>query len=101
MIDILLVMDHAAFRQPLALVLGAETDMAVIGDVGTLREARPFLARAAVVLLELEFVDGDATELVRDLAVVNHAGAALLLTPDHQHRALASAVPAGALGVAH
>ena len=46
MIRILLVDDHALFRQPLAFMLEREPDMTVAGQAGTLAEARQVIQSA-------------------------------------------------------
>ncbi|HVX29515.1 MAG TPA: hypothetical protein VHA53_03465 [Nitrolancea sp.] len=41
----MLVDDHTAFREPFAFMLNREPDLAVVGQVGTLAEARQFQDR--------------------------------------------------------
>ena len=46
-IRLLLIDDHVAFRMPLAILLEQEPDLTVIGQAGSLEEARPMVRRLA------------------------------------------------------
>jgi DNA-binding NarL/FixJ family response regulator len=68
MIRILLVEDHAIFRNALALLLGHEPDMKVVAQAGSLAEAREALDRCFdVAVLDLGLPDGDGRELIGEL----------------------------------
>ena len=101
MIRILLVDDHASAREPLALLLEREPDMAVVGQAGSLAEARTILARTGVdiAIVDLGLPDGDGVELIRDLRATNPYAAVLVLTAQTDRRRWAQAVEAGASGV--
>src|SRR4051794_39388704 len=49
-IRVVLVDDHLAFRQALAFVLLREPDITIIGQAGTVAEARPLLPEADIAL---------------------------------------------------
>jgi DNA-binding NarL/FixJ family response regulator len=99
MIRVVLVDDHLSFRQPLALVLMREPDLAITGQAGTLAEARPLLTEADIALIDLNLPDGEGVALIHDLHAVNPQASALVLTGDLGNLAMARAVEAGAAGV--
>ncbi len=102
MVRVLLVDDHASFRQPLAFVLGREPDLEVVGQAGSLAEARRALADAGgaeVALVDLGLPDGDGVDLIRELRAANPRGKAVALTESGDAVAAARAVEAGAVGV--
>jgi DNA-binding NarL/FixJ family response regulator len=102
-IRVLLVDDHASARQPLAILLDREPDIAVVAQAGSLAEARARLAEAEVAVdvavVDLGLPDGDGVELVRDLRATNPEGAVMVLTSSVDRRHHARAVEAGASGV--
>jgi DNA-binding NarL/FixJ family response regulator len=66
---VLIVEDHACFRQALGLILGWETDFGANTQAGSLAEARACLSggRAGGIdaaIIHLGLPDGDGTELV-------------------------------------
>jgi len=100
-IRVLLVDDHASFRQPLAFLLSREPDITVVGQAGTLAEARRLLRDIDVAVIDLALPDGDGVALIEELRAVNPRAAALVLTASTDRRHLARAVEAGAVGVLH
>jgi DNA-binding NarL/FixJ family response regulator len=100
---LLLVDDHAAFRQPLAFMLERESDMAVVAQAGSLTEARGMLTEVAsqidVALVDLRLPDGLGVEFVRELRGANPAAQSLVLTADLDRLHHARAIEAGATGV--
>ena len=101
MIRVLLVDDHASLRQSLAFLLAQEPDITVIGQAGSLAEARRMLEGVDVAIVDLRLPDGSGVELVRWLRAANSPSAALILTASHDRREHALAVQAGAAGVLH
>jgi RNA polymerase sigma factor (sigma-70 family) len=98
---VLLVDDHAAFRQPLAFMLNREPDIQVVGDAGSVAEARPFLHQADVVVLDLDLEDEAGVNLIGELRNVNPRAHAVVLTATRNQQELARAVEAGAVGILH
>lgn len=99
---VLLVDDHATLREPLALLMERETDLTVVGQAGSLGEARQALRAglvADVVVLDLNLPDGNGTDLVKELRTANPHGAVLILTASNYPSDQARAVQAGASGV--
>jgi DNA-binding NarL/FixJ family response regulator len=100
-IRVLLVDDHLSFRQPLAFMLMREPDITIIGQAGTVAEARPFLPEADIALIDLSLPDGEGVDLIHALHSVNPQAIALVLTGSASNVAMARAVEAGAAGVLH
>lgn len=102
-IGILLIDDHAAFRQPLAFMLELEPDLTVVAQAGSLSEAREVIAsRAAAIdlaLVDLRLPDGIGTDIVRELHEVNRKAHSVALTADADRLLHARALEAGASAV--
>jgi DNA-binding NarL/FixJ family response regulator len=101
MIRILLVDDHAAFRQPLAFMLEREPDLTVIGEAASLAEARRQVTKADVVIVDLVLPDGHGAELITEVMAAHPTTMVLVLSASHDAREQARAVEAGAAGVLH
>jgi RNA polymerase sigma factor (sigma-70 family) len=101
MIRVLLLEDHASFRHALAFMLERETDITVVGQAGTLAEARTMLAGIDVAVFDQHLPDGEAVGLIRDVHAANQRAAVLLLTASTDRLAAAGAVEAGADGILH
>ena len=100
---LLLVEDHASFRQTLALVFDQQPDFEVVAQAGTLGEARRVMRgrEADLGVIDLSLPDGEGTDLIKDLREANEDFAALLLTASLDRTDHARAVEAGAAGVVH
>ena len=101
MIAVVLVDDHASFREALALILDHEPDISVVGQAGRLDEARPLLRRADVALIDLGLAGQDGLQLLPELHDVNPRAAALIVTASASRSEMARAVALGAAGVLH
>ena len=96
---VLLVDDHAAFREPLAFMFDREPEFEVVAQAGSLSEARRDLEVIDLAVVDLDLPDGDGTELIGELRAVNPEGMVLVLTASVDREAYARAVEAGAAGV--
>ena len=96
---LLLVEDHASFRQTLALVFDQEPDFEVVAQAGSLAEARRVLDGIDLAVVDLSLPDGNGTELIGELRAANPHGMVLVLTASAQRGAYARAVEAGAARV--
>ena len=103
LIRLVLIDDHVSFRVPLAFLLEREPDFTVIGQVGSIGEARPMVQALAgqidIALVDLLLPDGEGVSIVRDLRVANPAGQSIVLTADSEPLRQASAIEAGAAGI--
>src|SRR5215213_533707 len=102
---ILLVDDHASFRQTLAFVFDQQPDFEVVAQAGSLAEARRALRgvenETDLGVIDLSLPDGEGTDLIKDLREANEDFAALVLTASLDRTDHARAVEAGAAGVVH
>jgi DNA-binding NarL/FixJ family response regulator len=96
---VLLVDDHATFREPLAFMLNREPDFEVVAQAGSLAEARCALEGIDLAVVDLNLPDGDGTELIGELRATNPHGLVLVLTASGERAAYARAVEVGAAGV--
>jgi DNA-binding NarL/FixJ family response regulator len=92
---VLLVEDHALFRQALSLLLYRYPDLEVM-QAGTLAEARLLLGGVDVVALDNLLPDGAGTELIVEVRTNNPGASVLVLNegPDSPGRSLALAAGA-------
>ncbi len=96
---VLLVDDHAAFREPLAFMFDREPEFEVVAQAGSLAEARRNLGDIDLAVVDLDLPDGDGTELIGELRAANPQSMVLVLTASVDREAYARAVEAGAAGV--
>ncbi|MDT7713241.1 MAG: hypothetical protein QOG46_1963 [Pseudonocardiales bacterium] len=97
-VRILLVEDHAAVREALAAMFEREPDFAVVGEAGSLAEARGMLSGVDVALLDLALPDGFGPDLIRELREHSPRAEALVLSATIDRSSLARAVESGAAG---
>lgn len=104
-IRIMLVDDHSSFRQPLAFMLEQEPDFKVVGQAGSLTEAREVVREAElavdVAVVDLELPDGSGVEFVGELYELEPQVLTLVLSAYSDKELLAQAIEAGAAGVLH
>ena len=103
MIRLFLVDDHASFRELLALRLQFETDVAIVGEAGSIQAARELLGQVMgdidVALVDLDLPDGSGITLIHDMHRGNPEIQVIVLTASGDRRRHADAVAAGAVGV--
>jgi DNA-binding NarL/FixJ family response regulator len=103
-IRVLLVEDHASFRQALAFMLEREPGFEVAGQVGSLAEARELngevLEKVEVAIVDQALPDGDGLDLIEDLSSQPRT-MTLVLSASLEPGRFARAVEAGASGVLH
>ncbi|HEU4494786.1 MAG TPA: response regulator transcription factor [Rubrobacteraceae bacterium] len=99
---ILLVEDHASFRQALAFMLERESEFEVVGQVGSVAEAQALdgqsLEDVDVAIVDLALPDGDGLGLLEELS---SRTATLVLSASLETGRFARAVESGASGVLH
>jgi two-component system, NarL family, nitrate/nitrite response regulator NarL len=103
-IRVLLVEDHASFRQALAFMLEREPGVEVAEQVGSLAEARELdgetLENVEVAIVDLALPDGDGLDLIEDFSSQPRT-MTLVLSASLEPGRFARAVEAGASGVLH
>ncbi|MDQ3841875.1 MAG: PAS domain S-box protein, partial [Actinomycetota bacterium] len=104
-IRVLLVEDHASFREAVASVFEREPGLEVVGQVGSLAKARKLLedgaVEADVAIVDLGLPDGYGGDLIKELRAVNPRAQALVLSASLDRAEVARAVESGAAGVLH
>src|SRR5215211_1554231 len=101
-IRIMLVEDHIAFRQALALLLThEEPDLEVVAQVGSLAESRealegPLDGHLDVAVVDLGLPDGDGRELFGELRRANPGVSIVVLSATLEAGHLEEVVKAGA-----
>ena len=107
-IRVMLVDDHASFRQPLAIMLEREPDLKVVAQAGSLAQARKVLEEEEaelgvvdVAMVDLELPDGSGVDFISELYEIRPKTLALVLSAYSDRVLLARAIEAGASGVMH
>jgi DNA-binding NarL/FixJ family response regulator len=98
-VRILLVEDHAAYREAVASEFEREPDFEIVGQAPTLAEARQMLEGADVVILDLGLPDGSGADLIPELRAVNPKAHALVLTAAFDPAMATKAIEHGATAV--
>lgn len=102
MIRVLLVDDHRASREPLALVLNNEPDLVVVAQVGSEAEVHMVLRsgqRVDLAIVEVELGDEKGLQVIEDLCSHNANIQILVLTGSTDKRIYGCALHAGASGI--
>jgi two-component system response regulator DevR len=99
-LNIFVVDDHVMVRRAVCDVLGMEGDIDVVGEAGSVADARALVpaSGADVAVLDVRLPDGTGIELSRELRSSDPALVCLMLTSLHRDQALLAAVIAGAAG---
>ena len=96
---VMLVEDHASFRQALAFVLDQERDFTVVAQAGSLSEARSIEEGADFAIVDLALPDGSGVNLIEDLRRTNSNLTVLVLSATLDDENIARVVETGAAGV--
>jgi PAS domain S-box-containing protein len=97
-VRVLLVEDHTAVRQAIAAMFEREPDFDVVGQAGSLAEARGMLQEIDVAVVDLGLSDGYGGELIEELSDVNPRAQALVLSASLDRTETARAIESGAAG---
>lgn len=100
MVTVFLVDDHEVVRRGLVDLLGADPELDVVGEAGSVAEAmaRVPAARPDVAVLDVRLPDGNGIELCRDLLSRMPDLRCLILTSYTSDEAMLDAILAGASG---
>jgi DNA-binding NarL/FixJ family response regulator len=99
-IRVVIVEDHFALADSLALAIDLQRDMECVGLAGSISQALELVAGSApdVVLMDVRLPDGDGIEATARIKAVRAATAVLVLTAHPDPRLMARAADAGASG---
>jgi len=100
MVRVFLVDDHEIVRRGVADVINAETDLEVVGEASTIRQALGRIAATLpdVAVLDVRLPDGSGIDLCRDIRSAHPNVHCLMLTAYDDDEASRTAVLAGAAG---
>lgn len=100
MVKVFLVGDHEVVRRGLIDLLGADPELDVVGEAGTVAEAMSRIPAADpdVAVLDVRLPDGNGIELCRDLLSRTPELRCLILTSYTSDEAMLDAILAGASG---
>ncbi|WP_280236008.1 response regulator transcription factor [Nocardia cyriacigeorgica] len=100
MVRVFLVDDHEIVRRGVGDLIGAEPDLEVVGEAGTVDHAlaRIPATRPEVVVLDVRLPDGNGIELCRELLTRHDDLRCLILTSFTDEQAMLDAILAGASG---
>jgi DNA-binding NarL/FixJ family response regulator len=95
---VMIVEDHADFRDLMEILLERQPDIELLAQVGSLFEARAHAARFKldVAVLDLGLPDGNGAELIADLSRANHDVRVLILSASLDPEGIEKARSAGA-----
>lgn len=103
--NILLVEDHALIREGLASTFEQEAGFEVVGQAGSIAQARQVLVEGEqavdVALIDPGLPDGDGSALIPELREANPPAQALVLSASFDRAEIARAVEMEAAGVLH
>jgi DNA-binding NarL/FixJ family response regulator len=95
----LLVEDQAAVREAVASEFEREPDFEIVGQAGSLAEAREMLHTADVAIVDLGLPDGFGADLIPELRALNPEAQAIVLTSTCDPAEIAGARDRGAVAV--
>lgn len=100
MVRIVLVDDHELVRRGIADLLGTQSDLRVVGEAGTVHDARAVLAATVpdVAILDVHLPDGSGIDLCRQIRQAHPSVQCLILTAFDDDDALFAALMGDAAG---
>jgi len=99
-ITVFLVDDHEVVRRGLVDLLSGDPDLEVVGEAGSVAEAKARIpaARPDVAVLDVRLPDGSGIDLCRDLLATQDQLRCLILTSFTDEQSMLDAILAGASG---
>lgn len=101
MIRVLIVDDHAAYREALAFMLDREADITVTAQAGSRQTALKGLAGVDVAIIDLDLAGESGVPLIRKLHEASPGASVLIVTASTDRVELGQAIEEGASGVLH
>lgn len=101
--SVVIVEDHSLIRDGLRMLLALERNFRLVGEAGSLAEARRVVAgqQPDIVMLDVGLPDGDGIELAGELLQARQELRILILTGDLGSETVARALAVGAHGYVH
>lgn len=100
MITVFLVDDHEVVRRGLVDLLSGDPDLTVVGEAGSVAEAKARIpaSRPDVAVLDVRLPDGNGIDLCRELLAAHDELRCLILTSFTDEQSMLDAILAGASG---
>lgn len=100
MISVFLVDDHEVVRRGLVDLLSGDPELTVVGEAGSVAEAKARIpaANPDVAVLDVRLPDGNGIDLCRELLTVHDELRCLILTSYTDEQSMLDAILAGASG---
>lgn len=105
---VMVVDDHASFRQPLVFMLDREPDLKVVAQASSVAEALETLGAFEeagetidLAVVDLNLPDGSGSQFITELQASSMRALALVLSAHSDRFRLARAIEAGATGILH
>jgi DNA-binding NarL/FixJ family response regulator len=95
-VRVLVVEDQPTVREAIASEFKPHPDFEIVGQAGSLSEARPLLHRADVAILDLGLPDGFGADLIPELRAANPTALAIVLSASYDPARLNIAIERGA-----
>jgi DNA-binding NarL/FixJ family response regulator len=96
MIRVLMVEDDALYRRVIIILLERQPDIEVVGEAGSLSEARTMLKGVDVAILDRVLPDGDGLELIKELREASPGVKVLVMSVSEELANPQEAMEAGA-----
>ncbi|MEO8367604.1 MAG: response regulator transcription factor [Candidatus Solibacter sp.] len=102
-IRLLIVDDHALFREGIATLLGREPDFEVVGRCASAKDALRFLEEGnpSVILLDFDLGPEPAVDFAREAKVRGYTGHVLVVTAGVSEQEALQLIQAGVAGILH
>ena len=103
LIRLLIVDDHALFREGIATLLANESDFEVVGKCATAKDALEFLEsdNPSVILLDFDLGSEPAVDFALELKTRGFSGHVLVVTAGVSEREALQLIQAGVAGILH
>ncbi len=100
---VVIVEDHSLIRDGLRMLLALERNFQLVGEAGTVAEARHVIAerKPAIAMVDVGLPDGDGIALAAELIAADPSLRVLVLTGDLSPETVSRALAVGAHGYVH
>lgn len=101
--SVVIVEDHSLIRDGLRMLLALERNFQLVGEAGTVADARRVIAekKPTIAMIDVGLPDGDGIVLTADLIAADPSLRVLVLTGDLSPETVSRALSVGAYGYVH